>query len=107
MTGTLIILLLFGLLVALWSSARDAHERARRLADQACRRSGVQLLDQTVSLDDIGLARDSNGRLRIRRRYRFDYSRRGSDRQRAALAMLGIELLWLQSPEPNDGFGLD
>ncbi|MCB1560711.1 MAG: DUF3301 domain-containing protein [Xanthomonadales bacterium] len=102
MTGTLIVLLLVGLLIALWSGARDAHERARQLAARACQRSGVQLLDQTVSLDHIGLGRSADGRLRISRRYRFDYSQRGSDRRRAALAMLGNELLWLQNPEPRD-----
>jgi len=107
MTGTLILLLLFAAGAALWSSARDAHERARLLAAQACQRSGVQLLDQTVSLDRISLARNAEGRLRISRRYRFDYSQRGSDRRRAALAMLGTQLLWLQSPEPRDEPGLD
>ena len=104
MTGTLIILLLFALGAALWSSARDAHERARQLAAQACQRSGVQLLDQTVSLDRIGLARNADGRLRISPRYRYDYSQSGSDRRRAALAMLGTELQWLQSPEPREDF---
>ena len=43
------------------------------------------------------LGRD--GWLRLRRRYQFEYSTIGHDRQRGSLALLGGELLWITEPE--------
>lgn len=99
MTLTLIALLLVAAVTLLWSASRGAAETARRLGRSACERAGVQLLDQTVVLAGIQLRRDRHGRLRILRRYRFDYSRDGSDRQHGSLALLGDELQWISEPE--------
>ncbi len=99
MTLTLIALLLIGALTLLWSASTVASEYARRAGRAACERAGVQLLDQTVMLTKMSLRRDSQGRLRILRRYSFDYSREGSDRARGTLALLGTELQWISQPE--------
>lgn len=99
MTTTLILLLLLAAAMPLWSSSRLAAEQATRLARQACQRGGVQLLDQTVALSGLGLERNRNGRLAIRRRYQFDYSTVGHDRLRGQLSLLGGELQWITEPE--------
>ncbi len=98
MTLTLIALLLIGALTLLWSASSQAAEIARRAGRHACERAGVQLLDQTVMLVSIALRRDSRGRLRVLRRYSFDYSSEGSDRARGQLALLGSELQWISEP---------
>jgi len=107
MTLTLIALLGIGVLSLLWSASRIAADVARRAGRLACQRAGVQLLDETVSLSHISFRRDRNGRLRLLRRYSFDYSRHGSDRARGQLALLGTELQWISEPEsaPSDGQG--
>ncbi len=48
----------------------------------ACRAQGLLFLDDTVALDRIRLARDGDGRMRLRRVYRFEYSDTGTNRRR-------------------------
>ena len=105
MTGTLVVLLCVAALVLLWSATRAAAEAARRHGRAVCERAGVQLLDQTVALERIGLRRDRNGRLRLLSRYSFDYSPDGVSRQRGAMALLGADLQWITDParERPDG----
>ncbi|MEM1403007.1 MAG: DUF3301 domain-containing protein [Pseudomonadota bacterium] len=67
--------------------------RVRELAIQAARRSTVtadlQLLDQTVSQAKVSLSKDKNGRWRVWRQYRFEYSRDGVNREIGQIIMLG------------------
>jgi hypothetical protein len=95
----LLALIAFGLLALLWSEARAAAELARRHGREACAAAGVQWLDQNVMLTRIALKRASDGRLRVLRHYRFDYSWHGDDRQHGSLALLGRELQWISAPQ--------
>ena len=90
MLSATIALAVFGLLALLWSSAREAAELAALHGRRACGEAGVQWLDHTAILERISLRRDSEGRLRWLRRYRFEYSQRGEDRQRGTLAANGV-----------------
>lgn len=105
MLEILIIILAFGAGSVLWSDARRAAELARQLGLQACNRSGVQLLDQSVSLHRVGLRRAESGWVQLLREYRFEYSRDGTDRHRGGLALQGARLLWVSVPEPSSGEG--
>lgn len=98
MTTTLLLLIALGAGMAAWSTARAAAERARGVAARVCRDARVQLLDETVSLERLGLKRNRDGRLRLLRQYRYEYSRDGLERTPAALALLGGEILWVQGP---------
>ena len=73
-----------------------ASTRVRELAIDAARRStkqaDVQLLDQTVALARVSLSRDRDGRWRIWRQYRFEYSRDGVNRESGQIIMLGQRL---------------
>jgi hypothetical protein len=101
MLTPLICLVAFGLLALLWSESRAASELAHRHGREACASAGVQWLDQSVALTKIALRRASDGRLRVLRHYRFDYSWRGDDRQHGSLALLGRELQWISAPQPE------
>lgn len=101
MTDALFLLLLFGAVAFLWTDARRAAEQARQLGHDACRRSGVQLLDQSVSLHRVSLRRAESGWVQLMREYRFDYSLDGSDRHRGGLALQGAKLLWISVPQPG------
>ena len=81
----LIILILLALY--LWRGALGARERARELGHEICAKAHVQLLDQTVALQHLGVARGSDGHLHLRRRYRFELSTDGLDRHLGSLEL--------------------
>ena len=58
-------------------------------ARRACAQGGVQLLDETVSVQRLSASRDDAGRWRIWRQYRFEYSIDGYERERGHVIMLG------------------
>lgn len=93
MLETLLPPLLILLGIYLWLGALKAREQARGLAHALCAQVRVQLLDQTVSLQRVGLARGDDGRLHWRRRYRFEISTDGVDRNSGTLEILAGELL--------------
>ena len=70
--------------------------RVRELAVQAVARAGqqddYQLLDQAVHIRRMSLSRDRQGRWRIWRQYRFDYSFDGVERRQGHVIMLGKTL---------------
>lgn len=76
---------------AWWSAARS-REVAVGLARSACRRCGVQLLDETVSLFKLRPKRDSAGRMGLERWYQFEFSTNGADRRRGVIGMQGVTL---------------
>jgi hypothetical protein len=71
--------------------ALGARARALRYGRELCREAGVQLLDQTVSLTRIRIAR-VDGLPTLVRRYGFDISLDGSDRHRGHLDLEGHAL---------------
>lgn len=88
-----------GLIVAgiwFWIDSLRARERALAAGRSACQRYGVQLLDETVQFAHLRLARDDEGRLRLRRSYRFEFSDTGDNRRHGAIVMLGGQLQDLQ-----------
>lgn len=84
----MISILAVGVAVALWMDALAARELASSYARRLCQESGLQLLDQTVSLQRLGLTR-VNGRLALRRQYGFEVSFDGTDRHRGSISMHG------------------
>jgi len=91
MLGTWISLLLIALAIWAWMDALRARELAIRHGRELCRDAGVQLLDQTVSLKRLRIAR-RDGLPAFVRRYGFEVSLDGSDRHRGHLDMNGQRL---------------
>jgi hypothetical protein len=79
-----------------WMDSLRARERALTAGRNACARYGVQLLDETVQFARLRLARDEDGRVRLRRTYSFEFSDTGDNRRHGAIVMLGGELQDLQ-----------
>jgi len=82
--------------LAFWTDSLRARERAVTAGRAACARYNLQLLDETVFFDRLALARDAEGRLRLRRSYGFEFSDTGDNRRRGAIVMLGAQLEDLQ-----------
>jgi hypothetical protein len=79
--------------IYVWQVALRARENARQLGHHLCAQANVQLLDQTVALQRLGVERGSDGRLHWRRRYRFEVSTNGSDRHQGTLDVMQDRLL--------------
>ena len=90
--GDILLVMLFGGLCLYFLSAT----RVREIAVQAVKKSGeqddYQLLDQSVHLRRVSLSRDRQGRWRVWRQYRFDYSYDGVERRQGHVIMLGKHL---------------
>lgn len=91
---------LLGMLAAgwLWLDSFKAREAGIRAVRAACDADDLQLLDDTVALASLRPARDDEGRLRLRRVYRFEYSDTGDNRCNGQVTLLGSELLLLHLP---------
>lgn len=85
-------LIAMGLAAWFWFDSMRARERAVRAGQAACARDGLQFLDETVECVHIRPARTAEGRLTLRRTYRFEFSDTGNNRRSGAIAMLGPEV---------------
>jgi hypothetical protein len=99
MTDLVDLLLLLALLViiGLWLKLSRARELATAEARRQCQRYGLQLLDETVGLSGLRLRR-FNGQRRLERRYDFEVSIDGDDREPGRLWVMGDTLTELRLP---------
>jgi len=95
--------LLLGFVVAClyFLSALRVRELAVQAVSLASRRDDFQLLDQSVHMQRISLSRDREGRWRIWRQYRFDYTYDGVERRQGSVIMLGRQLQSIVVSEPS------
>lgn len=77
----------------LWYDSLHVRGIGIRAAKAACAAEDLQLLDDTVVIAGLKLARDDDGRLLLRRTYNFDYSETGDNRRRGSVVMLGERVL--------------
>jgi hypothetical protein len=94
---TLFLLLLLVLVVGTWVRLSRARDRAMREARSRCQQHGLQLLDETVGLSGIRLSRLGDRRV-VERRYSFEVSIDGNDREAGHLWMVGNVLTALVLP---------
>lgn len=81
--------LLFVVIVALWLDRRRVQEIAVARCRQACNAAGVQFLDDVAPMWRLRLSRDSDGVLRLRRIFTFEYSTPLGERRSGSIVMLG------------------
>ena len=101
MSLSLIVLAVLVAGIVFWFDGRAAAERAVEHGRRACRHAGVQWLDQSVHQVRLRVARDHDGRLRLERQFRFEYSDGGQDRHAGLITMLGSQLASLVGPMPR------
>ncbi len=88
-TGSLLLLIFLALVVWFWQNTLRVRERALNAARHVCQRQQLQLLDGTVTLQDLALRRSPRGRLVFQRTFRFAYSLDGYDRQTGFIITVG------------------
>ena len=92
--STFVIILLLVALAWFWLDSSRARELAVGICKQASEKYGVQFLDESVALKSLGLRWPTEG-IRFRRVYSFDFSRDGVERLNGNLALVGINLEYL------------
>lgn len=97
----LIALAVLALLLWFWVDSMHAREEALRRCTILCREMDVQLLDQTVRMVRLRLARDDRGRIRVRRFYVYDFSTDGANRWHGIAILLGQRLEYLHMEHPD------
>jgi len=92
----LLTVLVMAALVWLWYDSMRAREQAVQAGKRACERNALQFLDDTVQIVKLWPARSPNGRLALRRTYRFEFSDDGARRRGGVVVMLGARVESLQ-----------
>ncbi|MBF0418216.1 MAG: DUF3301 domain-containing protein [Magnetococcales bacterium] len=72
-----------------WHGSMRARETAMNEARAICHKMAWTWLDETVSLKSLGVARDENGRLHVRRIYTFRYLEAGHLIRDGVVMLLG------------------
>jgi hypothetical protein len=80
---------LFGFAGWYWWKARAVKEVALHAAKVHCRKMGVMLLDEAVFLRGFWFKRDPEGRLRVWRRFLFEFATTGQHRYTGRVVLLG------------------
>lgn len=97
-------LLLFGLLAGMvwfWADGARAREQMLKRCRSLCEDMNLQLLDQTVSLTKLRVARGERGSVELRRWYAFEYSTDGADRWQGAAQLRGREVKSIHMAHPQ------
>ena len=95
--ATLLLLLVLLAITGLWLALSRARDRAIQEARWRCQQHGLQLLDETVGLSGVRLRRFRD-QLVWERRYSFEVSIDGNDREAGHLWMIGPLLTALILP---------
>lgn len=75
-----------------WWKAKAISEFALKAAQEHCRRMDVLLLDQAVFLRGLWFKRDGAGRMRVWRRFLFEFSTTGESRYTGRVILLGLQV---------------
>ena len=84
----------------LWDSLK-AREAANAVLRAGCRAQGLLFLDDTVALARLRPVRDEDGRVRLRRTYRFEYSDTGHNRRRGHVTLVGATVEQVDMGPPD------
>ena len=79
-----------------WSSAQAVKERALAAVKKHCQDMDVQMLDDYVALNHLGLKRDGAGKIRIARTFLFEFSATGAERYNGQITLLGRNIEAIQ-----------
>lgn len=87
----IVVFALFGAIGGYFWRAQGARERALLVTRQYCQNKALQLLDETVGLSGLWLKRNAEGRMCLRRTYRFEFTATGEERYEGKTVLLGYQ----------------
>ena len=99
--NSLLMLITIVAVILLWYESLRFREQVTRMCRELCEQSDLQLLDQSISLSGISVARNRYGRWQLRRVYQFDVSHNGTDRYSGFVTLLGsvVEAIQIDNPD--------
>lgn len=86
-------LILLCALAWLWYDSLKARDAAITATRKACEQEDLLLLDDTVAITSLKLARDGDGHQKLRRVYEFEYSDTGNNRRKGSVVIQGQRIL--------------
>lgn len=95
MSWEVLLLVVFGAVGWYWYAGMQAREQAIAAGRRACTDAGVQLLDESVALYRLRLARNGSGQLQFQRDFNFEFSDTGDNRRPGVVRMLGERVVWV------------
>lgn len=87
---------LAGLVVWYWWRAKAIKDFVLQAALNHCKKMDVLLLDDAVYLRGLWFKRDQQGKLRVWRRFLFDFTTTGEQRYCGRVIMLGPHILHME-----------
>ncbi len=84
-----------------WFDSLKARETALHAVRRTCEIEGLQLLDETVEFAGLKPAWDSDGRMKLRRSYRFEFSDTGDNRHQGSVILLGQRVVLINLDPPS------
>ncbi len=99
--NALTFLFALAILVWFWQNSMRFRDLAIHKCKISCRRMDLQLLDETVALHKISIARNSRRDMTLQRRYHFEFSLSGNDRYEGSITFLGqtVDCILLDHPD--------
>ena len=99
--NALIFLFALALLVWFWQHSLRFREYAIHKSKISCKTMDLQLLDETVALHKLRIARDNRNQTKLLRRYHFEFSIDGHDRYQGSITFLGQGVDYIQLDHPD------
>lgn len=99
--NALTFLFALAILVWLWQNSLRFREYAIHKSRTSCRTMDLQLLDETVALHKVRIARDNRNQVKLLRRYQFEFSIDGHDRYQGSITFLGEGVDHIQLDHPD------
>jgi hypothetical protein len=92
-----------------WWDSLQAREAANAAIRLACRARCLLFLDDTVALAGLRPARNVEGRMQLRRVYRFEFSDTGNNRRAGSVTLQGSRIVGidLSAAENAGGAGVE
>jgi hypothetical protein len=94
--SALIWLTLLAAIATFWWHSDFVKNEALRQARAHCDRLGLQLLDYSMVIKAIFPVRDAQGSVRLRRKYRFEFTSTGEARYQGMIVMSGRRRIDIQ-----------
>ncbi|WP_372982474.1 DUF3301 domain-containing protein [Marinobacter sediminum] len=94
--GTLFWLFTATFVVWYWWRAKAIKDFVLQAARRYCKSMDVMLLDDAVYLRGLWFKRDPEGRIRVWRRFLFDFTSTGEERYTGRIIMLGQRIMHME-----------
>lgn len=92
----ILVVSLFLTAVAMWWQGQGVKVFALSQVKKRCDHEGVQLLDESLVLNRLGVARNNRGGLQLKRRFAFEFSVTGAARYQGNITLLGYAVLSIE-----------